>query len=259
VAGSALYWLYTKRYEPPAAVVKPKRPQIAPDIAQTTAPAFIPVMPVETLKESEFFGSFLKKTSIKVVESVEAPPHEDPDFGTDRERNRDQIGVDDYMALPLEGTGLTHVNRVRFVDLDAPPPEGAPRPFRFVFFRLKILKTRSPAAATAAIGGFTLLNGADVVHHPRAKVWNPHTGERTTYYPEAAWSDSDQKELIVRFPSAVAINGYKIRTSEQDTAFDPVQWRLEGSQNGVYWLPLDERSLAPPFTRGVWATFGVSV
>jgi hypothetical protein len=215
-------------------------------------------MPVATIQESQFFGSILKKTSIKVAEPTEAPPHEDPDFGTDRERNRDTVGVDDYMALPLEGSGLTHENRVRFVDVDTVASEGAPRPFRFVFFRLKILKTRSPTAATAAIGGFTLLNGADVVYHPRAKVWNPHTGERTTYYPEAAWSDSDQKELIVRFPSAVAVNGYKIRTSEQDTAFDPVQWRLEGSQNGVYWLPLDERSLTPPFERGVWATFRVS-
>ena len=231
---------------------KPIVPEIDPALQiRQTIPLEAPPPPTAPRK----FFTELEVPKIPGKFSPEGPT-EAPAFGKDKERNEDDaIALDDYMNLPLEGAGLTHRNRHAYRD---PEEAGdvATRVMRFQFFRFKVVRTRDPAAATAAIGGLMLLNGADNVYHPEAKIWNPHTGSRETFYPGAGWSDSDQKEFVVKFPVAVAVNGYRLRTSEQDGAFDPVEWRLEGSQNGVYWLPLDERKTgALPAARGVWVAF----
>jgi hypothetical protein len=245
--GAVAYALY--RGEKRVAIRRAVIPEIDPTIQFHRAPLVAPPPPAAPRK-------FFTNLEIAKIPRGEMGPTDAPAFGKDSRRNEDsEIGLDDYLNLPLEGEGLTHQNRHAFRDAEAGADE-APRVMRFQFFRLKVVRTRDASAATAAIGGLMLLNGADDVYHPEAKVWNPHTGARETFYPGAAWSDSDQRELIVKFPTAVAANGYRLRTSEDSMGFDPVEWRLEGSQNGVYWLPLDERKTGVlPAARGVWVTF----
>jgi hypothetical protein len=251
IAGGIAIGLFKRRATPVAPRAVPF--QIDPAIAiRNERPAILPPPPPP--------GKFFTNMEISRVDRKFLPdrPIDAPAFGWDKERNEDpEIGLEDYLNLPLEGTGLTHRNRHAYKDAEEGADE-APRIMRFQFFRLKVVRTRDAAAATAAIGGLMFMNGTDDVYHPEAKVWNPHTGARETFLPAAGWSDSDQRELIVKFPMAVAVNRYRLRTSEQDTAFDPVEWRLEGSQNGVYWLPLDERKTGVlPAARGVWVAFSM--
>lgn len=251
VVGGIAYALFGGRKRPQPPIVM--NPEIDPVLAiRRERPAIAPPPPPR-----KFFEEVVQISQVDPKFLPEGPV-EDPAFGLDRLRNEDEaVGLDDYMNLPLEGAGLTHRNRHTYRDMEA-DGDAVPRVMRFQFFRFKVVRTRDPAAATAAIGGLMLMNGAENVYHPEAKVWNPHTGARETFYPAAGWSDSDQKEFIVKFPSAVAVNRYRLRTSEQDTAFDPVEWRLEGSQNGVYWLPLDERKTGVlPAARGAWVHFSM--
>lgn len=253
LVGSAALALYKRqRHSKPA--FKAIIPEIDPALQIRHA------IPVDPLPPPPPVRKFFTELEVPKISAKFLPerPMDAPAFGKDSVRNEDsEIGLDDYLNLPLEGEGLTHRNRHAYREAEEAADE-APRVMRFQFFRLKVVRTRDPAAVTAAIGGLMLLNGSENVYHPEAKVWNPHTGTRETFYPGAGWSDSDQRELIVKFPVAVAVNGYRLRTSEQDTAFDPVEWRLEGSQNGVYWLPLDERKTRIlPAARGVWVTFSM--
>lgn len=236
LVASSLAWVFFRRRPGPPRMAPAQvviDPSVYMQMEATQEPLAVPVAPVQ----------------------VKFEPNTYVTFGYDSVRNEDpDVTVDDYMNLPLEGKGLTHENRHRFQDLE----EGEirqPKLMRFQFFRFRVLETRDAAAAQATIGGFQFMNGAMEVFHPDAKVWNPHTGERKPFFSREAWSDSDQKEFIVRFPVAVAVNRYKIQTSDQDQAFDPVRWRLEGSHNGTYWLPLDERSQKMPAERGAWLIF----
>ncbi len=256
VLGSLAYGIFALTQKKRVQPLKAVEPEIAPEIAIRRERPVVPP-PLPPPSRPKFFAD--SEFSVGAVAPQPLGPVDNHAFGKDMERNEEEeIRLDDYLNLPLESGGLTHTNRHAFQDLEK-EAVGAPPPIvKFTFFRLKVLATRDRAAATAAIGGFVLMNGKEAVYHPGAKLWNPHTGSRETFYPEAGWSDSEQKELIVKFPKAVAVNRYRLRTSEQDTAFDPVEWRLEGSQNGLYWFPLDERkTTALPVERGTWIAFSM--
>ena len=54
------------------------------------------------------------------------------------------------------------------------------------------------------------------------------------------WSDVNKKALVFAFPYAILLDGFTLTTANPDKGIggDPVQWKLEGSQNGVYWTVL---------------------
>ena len=187
-------------------------------------------------------------------------PQEQPAFGNDRLRNEDDITIDDYMNLPLVGAAKTHKNRNALADLDEVTIKPSAQAFQY--FRLKVLKTRSPTATKVALGGVELRFGEEAIAIPGTLLWNPHTGQKTPMNgPIFNWEDDDQKELIWYVPMAVEVTAYRLRTSAvASTDEDPVQWRLEGSLNGVYWTTLDDRSSEEtffPIERGAWFTYAI--
>ena len=58
------------------------------------------------------------------------------------------------------------------------------------------------------------------------------------------WSDLHKKALVLAFPYAILMNGFTWTTANPDKGVggDPVQWKLEGSQNGVYWTILRDQT-----------------
>lgn len=183
---------------------------------------------------------------------TELRPTDDPAFGLDAERNTGKEGLEAYMGLPLEGDGITHTNRDKLADLDVENPVAEAEAFSF--YRFTVLETRDPFAHYVSVGGFKLMTGMRVASIQGTKRWNPHTGETAEYGGEA-WMATEQRELILKFPQPVVINRYQFRTSDKLAAFDPVRWRLEGSRNGAYWLPLDERTETVPEERGLWVNY----
>ena len=183
-------------------------------------------------------------------------PHETPGFGIDLERNMDDVGLDDYMTMPLEGTGITHQNRIQYLDTDA-EAEPEPKLEQFRFIRLKVLETRDSGAGRVSLGGFKVMWGTQAIDLPGTTAWNPHTGIRRPWVPTEGWSDGDQYELILCFPHAVAVTRYQFRTASEPAGQDPRRWRLEGSQNGTFWLTIDDRSGGGfiPEERGVWMNY----
>lgn len=184
-------------------------------------------------------------------------PTDAPAFGHDSKRNEDTIGVDDYMSLPLEGSGVTHETRERYKELEA---DSVAEPEAFSFYRLKVLETRDPFAHYVALNGFRVVHTDKPVALQGTRCWNPHTGEHAHYSGTEPWRATEQRELILNFPQPVVIHGYQFRTAEELPAFDPVRWVLEGSRNGAHWLTLDDRSRRQlvPTEREVWATFRIS-
>ena len=238
IGGTVLWTLWhTRSRTLPLAPVAPRPVFIAPEVAHEPigrnwiAPAVAAVVAAKT---------------------VTPQPQDDPAFGLDSQRNADTIGVDDYMALPLEGPGLKHENRDKYEDLGA---TGTTEPEAFPFYRLKITETRDPFAHYAAIGGLKFLNGTKVVEPQGMMRWNPHTGETAPFSGTEEWRETNQRELIVKFPRPIVATRYQIRTSAEGTSFDPVRWTLEGSRNGAYWLALDNREEALPLERTMWANY----
>lgn len=60
----------------------------------------------------------------------------------------------------------------------------------------------------------------------------------------SGWSDLHKKAIVFAFPYATMVNGFSWTTANPDKglAGDPVQWKLEGSQNGVYWTVLRDQT-----------------
>jgi hypothetical protein len=242
VVGSVAFYLWTKRAAPVVTAPVSAAPLVIdPSVYQRTAAEAKPAVPLESLVENP-----------ESHKELVLAPHELPEFGIDSARNNAESELDEYNALPLERSGLTYETRVRFEDVDAPQSSTITQ--RFSWFRFTVLKTRENGASPA-IGGLAFFQGLREVSHPDAKTWNPHTGESRPFKGDSGF---EGRVIRIRFPMAVAIDRYRIRTSLFDRDQDPTAWRLEGSQNGIFWVTLDERELSPmsvPFARGVWALY----
>ena len=216
---------------------------------------------------SDMFESEPTVAAITREQSVPKPsrkrrpplPQEQPAFGNDRLRNEDDISIDEYMNLPLVGAARTHKNRATLADLE---DSATVRTHAFQYFRLKVVRTRSPTATKVALGGFELLFDGDPIVIPGTMLWNPHTGQKTPVTgPVFNWEDEDQKELILVVPMAVEVTAYRMRTAIGSANEDPIRWRLEGSLNGVYWTTIDDKTKQEtffPLERGAWFTYGIA-
>jgi len=256
-------WAYQSSHKGSKEPVKPFVPPfvIDPKVWLRTDEAFVGSVapPLEYKMEAPLETTYMSRTYMSTTYMSTKAPYELPAFGNDMQRNQDDIDFDTYLNLPLNGDGVTYDNRDKLKDLEA-ADDSEPQLEAFTYFRIVVTETRSKSA-TAGIGGIKFMKGLLHVTHPLAKVWDPHTGEEAPFKEMEPWSN-DKGEFIVKFPHAVQIDSYKLRTGKtMDTVnSDPVKWRLEGSRNGTYWVVLDNRTdgkaYVPPI-RNIWITWNI--
>jgi hypothetical protein len=141
--------------------------------------------------------------------------------------------MEELMQLPLENGGelydYTEQDEIRAANT-------------FVkYIRFQCTEVRD--STTVEVGGFRFLNGDVVIPHSKMQIWNPHTGD-SEKYTGGAWTDGDQRSVVFCFQEPVEVDRYEIKASSKSAEFDPVQWTIEGSMNGAFWMMMDNRATA---------------
>lgn len=184
-----------------------------------------------------------------VEDAIERAPYEMSGFGHDMARNTDDIPIDTYMNLPLVGTGMTFFNRDTYEETDDEKVVYT-RLGRYKYIRLRILNTDE-----VYIGGIEFWKyGRNI---GGSVLWNPHTGEKVAY-KGGELHDNDQHIFIFCFKEPIIFNSYRIKSSTRGAKYDPVDWVIEGSLNGNFWIQIDSRTdMEFPILRGVWITYNI--
>ena len=186
-------------------------------------------------------------TPVQVTESTF--PLNTKSFGLDMARNRGGPDIDTLYEEPLRAPD-------RPSDLYGPKdvgddsllqPEKA-QSYRYIRFRP--VKTRDPANPTVDVGKFRFLLGQSEVDLRSAKAATPMgswVGDIEDLVGDGfrrGFSDIHKRALVFGFPYAMLINGFTWTTANPDKGVggDPVQWKLEGSQNGTYWVTLRDQT-----------------
>ena len=171
---------------------------------------------------------------IQVTESTY--PLNSPAFGLARDRAAPNI--DELYKEPLRQTGGGEESL----------PEKRASSYKYIRFRPT--KTRYPMNPTVDVAKFRFFLGKNEVDITNAKVTNPmgswvgDVGDVVGSGFTRGWSDVNKKALVFAFPYAVLLDGFTWTTANPDKGLggDPVQWKLEGSQNGVYWTVLRDQT-----------------
>lgn len=163
-------------------------------------------------------------------------PYDTFGFGMDIARNVDSIDPDSYLHMPLESEGITHMNKDLYKDIDEEPIQ---EPTFFKYIRIKIKELRLTQSKGVSLGGIRFLMSREPIKVP-VQLWNPHTGDKRNYSGEAL-KDSDTMSFVFVFSELVQVNRYELKTSFESADMDPISWIVEGSRNGSYWSPLDNR------------------
>ena len=117
--------------------------------------------------------------------------------------------------------------------------------YRYV--RFTPTKLRNDASASGVqLSEFTLFNGITLI--PAAGATNPGgnffggEGPQNTIDGDtnSKWFDSNRSPLIVDLGSTVSITGYSFVTGNDASDRDPIQWFLEGSNNGTFWVIIEQ-------------------
>jgi hypothetical protein len=186
-------------------------------------------------------------TPVQVSESTF--PLNTTSFGLDMARNRGGPELNTLYEEPLRAADRPS---------DAYGPQGIAdqallqpgKAQAYKYIRFNPLRTRNPAHPTVEIGKFRFLLGASEVDLRFAKVTNPMgtwVGDVQDVVGAGfrrGFSDSHKKAIIFAFPYAMLMNGFTWTTANPDKGVggDPVQWKLEGSQNGTYWTTLRDQT-----------------
>jgi len=120
----------------------------------------------------------------------------------------------------------------------------------YKYIRFRPTKTRYPMNPTVDVAKFRFFLGKNEVDVTNAKVTNPMgswVGDMEDVVGTGftrGWSDVNKKALVFAFPYAILLDGFTWTTANPDKGLggDPVQWKLEGSQNGVYWTVLRDQT-----------------
>lgn len=120
----------------------------------------------------------------------------------------------------------------------------------YKYIRFRPTKTRYPMNPTVDVAKFRFFLGKNEVDVTNAKVTNPMgswVGDVEDVVGAGftrGWSDVNKKALVFAFPYAILLDGFTWTTANPDKGLggDPVQWKLEGSQNGVYWTVLRDQT-----------------
>jgi len=171
-------------------------------------------------------------------------------FGLDSARNRDAPPLDTLYKEPLRQTTRPASEPGPMVlgtegDNISPQKAGS-----YKYLRFKPTKTRDPLSPTVEVGKFRFFLGHSEIDMTNVRVTNPMgtwigdiedvIGPGYT----SGWSDLHKKAIVFAFPYATMVNGFTWTTANPDKGVggDPVQWKLEGSQNGVYWTVLRDQT-----------------
>ena len=166
-------------------------------------------------------------------------------FGLDMARNNGGPDIDTLYEEPLRAPDRpTGVHGPKDLGDDSLLQPGKGQSYKYLRFRT--IKTRDPANPTVDVGKFRFLLGHSEVDLRFAKVTNPMgswVGDLQDVVGSGyrrGFSDMYKKALVFAFPYAMLINGFTWTTANPDRGVggDPVQWKLEGSQNGTYWVTL---------------------
>lgn len=212
----------------------------------------IDLKPSETVVEkAEIVSELQPSTPVFEDEPDILAPHEQTGFGFDIKRNADNHELDDYHNLPLVGTGKTYDNSYMY-DLE----EISITPVcKYKYIRLTVVETRD-TTENVHVGHIYFYNGSERVKDMSVNTWNPHTGEKKLF--TGAWSDNTTRSIVFCFANSINLKRYDILTSQRLKMYDPSIWKLEGSKNASYWVPIDTRYVDLPDKRGKWTTFTVT-
>ena len=168
-----------------------------------------------------------------------------PAFGMDMARNKGGPRLESMFVDPLRSAGDEEETRILSKSTIRPD-----RATSYKYLRFKPVKTRDPANPTVDVGKFRFLLGDNEIDMGSANVTNPmgtwvgDVGDVIGPGFRRGWSDTHKKALVFAFPYAMLVDGFTWTTANPDSGIggDPVQWKLEGSQNGVYWTTLREQT-----------------
>ena len=186
-------------------------------------------------------------TPVQVTESTF--PLNTKSFGLDMARNRGGPDIDTLYEEPLRAPDRpSDVYGPKDVADDSLLQPEKAQSFRYIRFRP--VKTRDPANPTVDVGKFRFLLGQSEVDLRSAKAANPMgswVGDIEDLVGDGfrrGFSDVHKRALVFGFPYAMLINGFTWTTANPDKGVggDPVQWKLEGSQNGTYWTTLRDQT-----------------
>lgn len=171
---------------------------------------------------------------IQITESTF--PLDTPSFGLDRIRNKggDLNSMYDEPLRQADAVVHTHTNKGN----------------SYKYIRFRPIKTRSPDHPSVHISKFRFFLGNQEIDIRNAKVTNPlgtWVGDIQDVNGDGyrkGWSDMNKKALVFAFPYAVLMDGFTWTTANPDNGIegDPVRWKLESSQNGVYWTTVHDRT-----------------
>jgi len=181
---------------------------------------------------------------IQVTESTF--PLNTKSFGLDRARNGDS-DLDTLYKEPLrQVAGPGPGQGPKYLNVDEPLEKA--KSYRYIRFRPML--TRDPASESVSVGKFRFFLGKNEIDLTNAKVSNPMgtwIGDATDITGEGyknGWTDLHKKSIIFAFPYPILMDGFTWITTNPDRGIgsDPVQWKLEGSQNGTFWTMLRDQS-----------------
>lgn len=122
------------------------------------------------------------------------------------------------------------------------------------WFRFTPLVLRDDANADSVqLSEIEFRLGNDVIDLSSATITNPGgdspTGEEVENIADqdtgSKWLDFNRSPVVIQFPSAVTMDRYRLATANDVSERDPVQWKLEGSDDGGTWVLLDQRDAYP--------------
>ena len=186
-------------------------------------------------------------TPVQVSESTF--PLNKQSFGLDMARNRGGPALDTLYEEPLRAADRpTDAYGPQGIADEALLEPGKAQSYKYI--RFKPLKMRDPEHPTVEIGKFRFLLGPSEVDLRFAKVTNPMgtwVGDVQDVVGSGfrrGFSDRHKKTIIFAFPYAMLMDGFTWTTANPDKGVggDPVQWKLEGSQNGTYWTTLRDQT-----------------
>jgi hypothetical protein len=169
-------------------------------------------------------------------------------FGLDMARNGGGPPLETMFVEPLRFSTPADNVGPQVLGAEKPLPPGRATSYKYIRFRPT--KTRFPMNPTVDVGKFRFLLGDNEIDMREVNVSNPMgswVGDVDDVIGpgyKRGWSDVNKKAIVFAFPYATLVNGFTWTTANPDKGLggDPVQWKLEGSQNGVYWTVLRDQT-----------------
>lgn len=169
-------------------------------------------------------------------------------FGLDMARNRGGPALETMFVEPLRFSAPTDNVGPQVLGEEKPLQPGRATSYKYIRFRPT--KTRFHMNPTVDVGKFRFLLGENEIDMRDVNVSNPMgswVGDVEDVIGRGykrGWSDRNKKAIVFAFPYATLVNGFTWTTANPDKGHggDPVQWKLEGSQNGVYWTVLRDQT-----------------